>query len=278
MKEKKAVGIVLYNPDVDRFQKCLKAVEKQCDKIYLVDNASDNIPEILKIVEAHHLCQLIRNKKNMGIAAALNQIMLVAESDGFEWVLTLDDDSVCDKDLLQKLWMKTKYANTGIICPIAVDDRISSFKSENNKGEWQEVKKCITAGALTNVYAWRKCGGFDEKMFIDFVDIEYCARLQEYGYRIVQVLDTCVHQQYGNVTRTISIFGKHFSIYNYSTLRIYYSVRNQIYYMRKHKESIDELSQLFFLIGYIGKRIVFEKNRLKSIEAVFKGIRDGKNM
>lgn len=276
--KKIAVGIVLYNPVIERWIQCLNAVELQCDKIYLVDNNSKNISEILQIVETHRSCTLVQNDHNKGIAAALNQIMEAAETDGFDWVLTLDDDSVCNSDLVEKLWEATENPYVGIICPVAIDDKIGRFEDKNVEAKFQEIQDCITAGSLTNVIAWRKCGGFDEQMFIDFVDIEYCTRLRENGYKIIQARDTCVHQQYGNVTSTVSFWGHHFSIFNYSPVRIYYSVRNQIYYMRKHKGSVNMFKQIAFLFGYIGKRIVFEKNKMKSIKAVVKGIKDGRKM
>lgn len=280
MNEKKAVGIVLYNPDIARWIQCLTTVESQCDKIYLVDNHSENISEILQVIKEHNSCTLIQNSENKGIAAALNQIMLAAEADGFEWVLTLDDDSLCELNLCEKLWQKTNEPDVGIICPVAVDDKIGSFEYEakSDGDNFREIQECITAGSLTNVAIWRKCGGFDEKMFIDFVDIDYCTCLREMGYKILQVTDTCVHQQYGNVTGNIRLLGRKLSIFNYSPLRIYYSVRNQIYYMRKHKRFINRTKWTFFLMGYIGKRVVFEKNRIESIKAIYKGIKDGRKM
>ena len=279
MNKKKAVGIVLYNPDMERWVQCLNAIEVQCDKIYLIDNNSQNINDILQVIKGRSSCTLIQNNENKGIAAALNQIMSAAETDGFEWVLTLDDDSLCDPDLYEKLWKMTSEPEVGIICPVANDDKISSIEVEKkHEARCQEIQNCITAGSLTNIEIWRKCGGFDEKMFIDFVDIDYCTCLREKGYKILQVTDTCVHQQYGNVSKTISFFGIQLSIFNYSPLRIYYSVRNQIYYMRKHKRFIKKVNWTFYLIGYIGKRVVFEKNRVKSIKAIYKGIKDGRKM
>lgn len=280
MNEKKAAGIVLYNPEIDRWIQCLNSIEIQCDKIYLVDNASENKSEILEVLKKYKSCTLISNKENKGIATALNQIMEAAEADGFKWVLTLDDDSVCDKNMVEKLWAGTTKSNAGIICPIAVDDKIGNFNYRKIGFEdvYREIENCITAGSLTNVEAWRKCGGFDKKMFIDFVDIEYCACLREHGYKIIQRVDTRVHQQYGNVSKTINFWGIPFSIFNYSPIRIYYSVRNQIYYIHKHKESINKFKQYLFLSGYIGKRVIFEKNRLETIKAIFKGITDGRKM
>lgn len=280
MSEKKAVGIVLYNPNIVRWIQCLTAVERQCNKIYLVDNHSENISEILQVIKKHNSCTLIQNSENKGIAAALNQIMLAAEADGYKWVLTLDDDSLCEPNLCEKLWQKTNESDVGIICPVAVDDKIGSFEygAKSDTENFREIQDCITAGSLTNVAIWRKCGGFDEKMFIDFVDIDYCTCLREMGYKILQVTDTCVHQQYGNVTGNIRLLGRQLSIFNYSPLRIYYSVRNQIYYMRKHKRFINRTKWTFFLMGYIGKRVVFEKNRIESIKAIYKGIKDGRKM
>ena len=279
MNKKKAVGIVLYKPDMKRWVQCLNAIEAQCDKIYLIDNNSQNINDILQVIKGRSSCTLIQNSENKGVAAALNQIMSAAETDGFEWVLTLDDDSLCDPDLYEKLWKMTSVPDVGIVCPVANDDKISSIEVEKKQeATCQEIQNCITAGSLTNIEIWRKCGRFDEKMFIDFVDIDYCTCLREKGYKILQVTDTCVHQQYGNVSKTISFFGIQLSIFNYSPFRIYYSVRNQIYYMRKHKRFIKKVNWTFYLIGYIGKRVVFEKNRVKSIKAIYKGIKDGRKM
>lgn len=273
-----ASGIVLYNPEIERLRQNLDAVSSQVSEIFLVDNASENITEIEALLTDYPKCRLIKNTKNSGIARGLNQIMASARQVGYRWVLTLDDDSICDSDLVARLSLYTSLDKAGIICPLAVDDRIESVKTNPLQREYMEVRDCITAGSLTNVSVWSETGGFDEKMFIDFVDIEYCTRIREYGYKIWRISGTYVHQRYGNIKGSFQLFGKKFYLFDYSPVRVYYSVRNQIYFMKKHRSQISICHQLIYLIGYIGKRIVFEGNRVESLISVCRGIRDGIRM
>ena len=277
MQNKIAAGIILYNPDMDRFKKNLKAIAPQVEKVFLVDNHSDNIEEVKKMLEQFPVCELIENEKNAGIATALNQLMSEAQNQGYAWLLTLDDDSVCEKDMVKKLtaYMDNPYA--GIVCPRATDDKMSVLVKSGNP-QVTTVDSCITAGSLTSIEVWNAIGKFDDKMFIDFVDVEYCTRLREHGYRIYQVNSALIHQQYGNISGEFSILGRTFYLFNYSPVRVYYSVRNQIYYMKKHKSFLNMGQQRLFLTGYIGKRIVFEKNRVASFKAVIRGIKDGIRM
>lgn len=277
-QDKVAAGIVLFNPNIDRLRLNLESITQQVDKIFIVDNDSKNIYEILKLLLEFPKCQYIRNTKNLGIAIGLNQIFEMAEKEEVQWLLTLDDDSVCDKDLVEKLlFSKNIKKNIGIICANACDDKVGITLTKG-KNQVQEVKSCITAGSMTSVKAWRKIGGFDEKMFIDFVDIEFCTRLSENNYEIWKVNDTFVHQQYGNIDGYINILGHRIYLYGYSPERIYYSVRNQIYYLKKHWKHIDCIAQVVFLLGYIGKHLLFEKKRIKNIKSIIKGLKDGIRM
>ena len=277
MQKRTAAGIVLYNPDIMRLKKNLLSVCYQVEKIFLVDNASENISETEKVVKSFPNCEMIKNCSNVGIAKALNQLFARAEEEKYSWLLTLDDDSVCDSDMVSHLIPYTDLNKMAIICPTAVDDKMNIQKEQAEK-TFEYVSDCITAGSLTNVEIWKCVGGFDDQMFIDFVDVEYCTRLRRAGYSIGRVNNTYVHQEYGNIKGSFSLFGKKFYQFDYSPLRIYYSVRNQIYYMKKHKECVSAAKQIMFLIGYSGKRIVFESNRKESIKAILKGIKDGIGM
>ena len=72
----------------------------------------------------------------------------------------------------------------GSLCPQCVD---RNFKSELNNEDVIEVDKCITSASLVPVSAWNDVGGFNEELFIDFVDHDFCAKLKEHGYRILQI-------------------------------------------------------------------------------------------
>ena len=194
MREDIAAGIVLFNPELGRLKKSLDILCKQVHRVFLVDNGSENIVQIKEILMPFSNCELLTNSENKGIATALNQLMELAEQRGYRWMLTLDDDSVCDEVLVERLGQYVSEEKIGIVCPVAIDDKMEKKGLFKETG-MTEVDSCITAGALTNIAAWRRVGGFDDRMFIDFVDIEFCTRLRLANYRILQVPGVYVHQQ-----------------------------------------------------------------------------------
>lgn len=45
---------------------------------------------------------------------------------------------------------------------------------------------CITSGNIINISIALSCGGFDENLFIDSVDEEFCIRCQKYGFLLYE--------------------------------------------------------------------------------------------
>lgn len=94
--------------------------------------------------------------KNAGIAYALNQIMEKADELGYEWVVTLDQDSKIPEN------MKTEYEryfdceNVGILCSQVIDKRRKYMKLADNDKAFESVGKCITSASCTRVDAWKK--------------------------------------------------------------------------------------------------------------------------
>ena len=276
-KVKTGAGIVTFNPDIKRFEYVLEAVCNQVEKVWIVDNHSADIECIRQITNRYPSAVLIVNEQNIGIAAALNQIFGMADNENFSWILTLDDDSICDTDLIRKLLPYTNRKNIGIVCARAIDDAMGSIGGRRRpKAEF--IEDCITAGALTSIAAWKTVGGFDERMFIDFVDIEFCQRLRQGGYRIIRNSEVFVNQKYGNITGKVCLPGLTLYILNYAPKRIYYSVRNQVYYIRKHRKNINVLRRGAYLTGFCGKHILFENNRINTIKAIAEGLVDGFKM
>ena len=88
-----AAGIVLYNPDIERLKKCFDSLKQQVSKIFVFDNS-----EIQHVIQDKSVVYLSEDK-NRGIAYALNCIMLEAQKNGFDWVVTMDQDSVVPNGL-----------------------------------------------------------------------------------------------------------------------------------------------------------------------------------
>lgn len=48
-----SAGIVLFNPDIKRLKENIDAVIVQCTHVYLVDNGSGNIDEVLELLKKY---------------------------------------------------------------------------------------------------------------------------------------------------------------------------------------------------------------------------------
>ncbi|KLU62674.1 glycosyl transferase family 2 [Peptococcaceae bacterium CEB3] len=269
-----AAGIVLYNPDRNQLRENINAILPQVDLLLLVDNNSHNYEEILPDYTGLNNVYLKRNPQNMGIAAALNQIVEFCRARGYRWVLTLDQDSVCSPDLIEtysKYWDDNKI---GIITPRIIDQNYLEDLQATAKRACEYVQRCITSGSLINIQLCRQIGGFDEKMFIDLVDFEYCARLQEAGYQILLANDVVIFHRLGNL-KVYNFLGKKIRVSNHSPIRKYYYVKNYLYYRRRHNGNVGWMEVCLGILKTIGKVVIFEADKRGKLRAIFMGIKDG---
>lgn len=266
-------GIVSYNPIKDILLKNLEILLNQVNKVVIVDNNSSNSEEIENLITNFgEKVRLIRLSENKGIASALNIIVHYFQQLNYEWVLLLDQDSIVPKNMIENFLKYTNVKDLGIICPSIVDRNYLKSSIKENKFEF--VNFCITSGSFINVNAFKKIGDFDENMFIDYVDFEYCIRLRKSGYKILKVGEVKLIHRLGRL-RVYKFFNKRIYITNHPPFRYYYYVRNLIYTHFKHRSEIS----FAYVISTIFKRLIkitfFEKQKLKKIKAIFKGVIDG---
>lgn len=270
-------GIVTYNPDIDRLRQNIEAINRQVDKVVIVDNNSKNIELIINLVDKYCNASIIRNDSNLGIAKALNQIMEVASKNNAEWVLTLDQDSVVSNGLVEEYWKYVNVENVGMLTCIIKDRNTDGYKVGVSGEKYSEVERCFTSGCFTKVEAWRKVGGFDEKMFIDYVDYDLCLSIREAGYIIIRVNIEGLLHELGN-SKDVRFLGRNWVVSNHSSFRKYYIVRNRLYYIKKHANSLNTLLEMRHLLGFITLTMFREPNKLNNLKAILKGLRDYKKM
>lgn len=269
-------GIVLYNPQLERLEENIKSIGPQVDKLVFIDNASVNIHEINNLLDTiQYEFILISNKKNKGIAAALNQLLQYGEQNGAEWVLTLDQDSVCPNNIIE-MYLKCDDAHdVGIICPI-INDRGFGVLSTPPSSGFRNIEICITSASLTSIKAWRAVGGFDESMFIDGVDTDFCLSLRENGYKILQCQNVELLHEIGHNSKIISICGHKQAVFHHSAFRYYHICRNIIYNNRKHRGNRPSpLRGLITVLYRLLLILAYENNKIAKSKAVFKGLIDG---
>jgi len=214
--------------------------------------------------------ELLSKKINHGIASALNLALEKALSDGYEWLLTMDQDSSFKPEQLQRLWRDfTSFPkdNVAIYSPL----HNAKHVEQNPNTLHDEPLVIMTSGNVVHVDTLVKVGYFDEKLFIDEVDHEICLRLQKNGYKVVQNRSCYLTHSLG----TLSTKG----VKKYSSKRLYYMLRNYLYIREKYYLSFtdffknrDQYLRIFFF-----KQFFYFDHKFKKVSLLYRAYKDYKD-
>lgn len=282
---KVAAIIVSYNPDKNLLDS-VNLLISQVEKIIIVDNGSieEKRKDISSIKDIYNeRIEIIFNEENLGIATALNIGVREALKQGFNWILTMDQDSKASKDMVEKMFEvynnidEKERKSILSIFPNFVDERIQSIEENSVMNTYEYVDADITSGNLVNSEVFDKVGFFDDSLFIDLVDTDFCMRLNEKNIKMIKVRDAILYHSLGESQSVKSILGK-FNTSNHSALRRYYMTRNRFYIWERYKDlnsfTLNRDKKLFkkeFI-----KIILGEKDKVNKIKMVFKGYKDYK--
>lgn len=262
-----AIGIVTYQPDLERLRENLEAARTQTDALILVDNGSANITDIRSLASD---ATLIENTENLGIATALNQLFRKAQELDCDWLVTLDQDSVMQPGMLSEFSLYTHLATVAIICP-RIEDRSLGRQHTRSTSGVTYISHAITAGNMVRLKAWESVGGFTDKLFIDGVDFDFCLSLLEAGWQILRTDNVCLVQEMGHGRRIALPFHHQMSVLNHSPQRLYYIARNYLWIGRRHHQRLHwtlEVAKRMFIVA------CFEDQKWAKLRAMFRGICD----
>lgn len=281
--------IVSYNCD-EKVLLGIENIKNQVDYIVIIDNGSNEKSlQILKGISSTSGIKIIYNMANMGIAYALNQGVKYAQNNGFTWVVTLDQDSIATKDMIKNMLSvynslnEEQKINTFSLVPIHVEENAydeKQFRSNEIKAEkiiTEEIITDITSGNLIKIELFDKVGYFDEKLFIDCVDHEFCLRVTKCGYKILKVYNSILIHNLGEMN-IIKVFKKRVLSTNHSFIRRYYTSRNRQYVWNLYKESFPEWvkNDKIAATKDVITIILFEHGRFMKIKMIVKGYYDYK--
>lgn len=263
-------GIVLYNPDLKRLKENIDSINAQVDQVLCVDNGSSNINEVIE--KFGDTVSYIRFEENLGIAAALNTILNYAQDSGYDWFITLDQDSVCMPGLIENYLKYQAMENPGIIA-CSIQDRNFDVGSKR-VSDIEEIDECITSASFCRTHALVDVGGFDESMFIDSVDFEICLKLRKHGYKIYKTSYIGILHEVGH-GKNVRLLWKNRIAYNHSSLRNYYMARNHVYMAKKYPQDVSMLHVIIKEIEMECIILFYEKNKVEKIGARHEGFIDG---
>ena len=159
-----------------------------------------------------------------------------------------------------------------------ISNKATNINEINPSNSYKEVLTEITSGALTKAQIYKNVGGYDEKLFIDLVDHDYCLSLNKKGFKILQVDSAILIHNLGESVEK-RVLGLKMIPTNHSPLRRYYMSRNRHYIWDKYKEDFPSwvLTDKRRFITENLKIILFEDKKIEKFKYINKGIKDYKN-
>lgn len=179
----------------------LVVLAAQVDHVIVVDDGSSNTADtILNQIETTGY-ELVRSSTNRGIASALNTGTRLALSRGAAYILTIDQDSYLPagyvRSCLDVFAGAAAATNLGVVTVDSINGHPSIPPRHSPEG-YGLVQEAIQSGFLITAECLKTCGLFDERLFIDCVDTEFCLRIGEHGYRIAIAAGTNLEHELGH--------------------------------------------------------------------------------
>jgi rhamnosyltransferase len=280
-----AAVTVLYHPGPEEFAN-LKTYGRWVGRLYVVDNSENGenreaVSEALNGLNPE-AWQYHSAGSNRGIAWALNHGADSARRDGFELLLTMDQDTTVPDGVLPRLL--TAYdrlcgngGRTGIVGAHAVPPGQTpvSYDPDDNGEPVIDFPLIIpTSGNLICLHAHGAVGGFDDGYFIDDVDFEYCLRLRAAGYVVAWMPHILVGHRWGDASWHDVLWWKGIPASRHSPLRRYYITRNRLYSLRRYARRFPEMKPLYWRMTWqewLGI-LLFETRRMSKIMAAVTGV------
>jgi rhamnosyltransferase len=270
--------IVTYNPDMMMLNSVLDSIAFQVRNCYIINNS--NFPLIFNKENV----AVMELGKNYGIAYAQNRGIELARTNGADFILFSDQDTIYPNNFTDgMLDVYSKYPeqkSIGALVPRFYDkNKMRATKIPIDKFKYiipdKDTIYCIahavSSGTLVPIKILDIIGVMREELFIDWVDFEWCCRILKYGYKIISVPNISIEHKMGDGVKKLG--NKKITLR--SRVRYYYMIRNGLYIIF-HIDLLTVYEKILFMkdlfIKYIGICAI-EKNIFQLLcKAVYDGI------
>ena len=266
----KIAGIaILYYPNHKELVHNIKSYAPYLTKLYLFDNSFDQFREnevdLSKIKKEIDLTEVeyLSYNSNVGLSIAINEGLKRSLSEGYDFLLTMDQDSSFSKSGAQLFFEDFRSidkSKLGIFSPLHGNLSLKSYQIAGI------TYLTMTSGNILSVKISDKLNLFDQDFFIDHIDHYSCLKLQENGYRI-HFSNVRINHELG---KKKSLFGIKY-VYH-SPLRFYYFVRNGLFTQKR----FPVFRKYFFkrMVTDFVRLIIFDFQFIDTFKYTFYGIRD----
>jgi len=283
---------VAFNPNPKRLAEQIRALQGEVGEVVIVDNGSDaavaKLPEL-----AGMAMRVISLPDNRGVAHGFNAGIAAARDRGAEFVLLLDDDSVPIAGMVKELLAACRGRELVEGSPpiAAVGPRIqdardsldypfirlgwihnSHIRCGSVEGEVIACDFLISSGSLVPMSAFAAVGEFDEGLFIDSVDLEWCCRARSRGLALYGVCAARLDHRLGDRRQAVL---NAFELVVHSPERIYYMTRNRfLLYKRPYMPLKWKVKDMLRWIAKFSATVLLIAPRAEYARMTIRAIRD----
>lgn len=264
----KLIGVViLYYPDIALLKINILSYINHIDKLIIWENTPtiDSYLSEIKQFEFSSKINIMGSGHNMGIAYALNRTCSYAKLEGYSWILTMDQDSSFNDNDFFDVFHKTDKNGVGIFCPV---DGLRIYNINQNLPV--NVDLAVTSGNIVNLNVYKQVGGFDEKLFIDGVDHDFCFKCTLQGYKIIQFQNILLNHKLGDEKEIKTFKGGIVTISFHSPQRTYYIFRNSFYLFAKYNKLFPDVikNRKKSLLHELKHIILYSDSKFKKLQSI----------
>jgi rhamnosyltransferase len=248
----------------------VEALHAQVGHVLIVDNGSEEPSQVeLRRLESVPRVTVARLGKNMGMGYALNVGVRFARERGFEWILTMDQDSVVQPSMLSAFRRAIEADPTrACLTPFRLAE------TEPGAAPITSVRYAITSGNLVRLSVFDRVGLYDEGLFVDCTDFDFSLRVRRAGYTICRVQDATMAHQLGEALDGSVPFRRYYA--RHSPIRRYYMYRNLLYIVTRYAR-VDPIFVAKLIASHTLMTIlvgVLDPQPLASYRAMLRGLTD----
>jgi len=208
-----------------------------------------------------------RTEENLGFAGGNNVGIKIALERGADYVMLLNNDTLVDKNFIQPLVELAKKDSTiGFqSCKIYYSSQPNTFwyaggilkvnsgycihrgVNEEDRGQYDKIEETeLSTGCMmiASRAVINKVGLLDENLFIYYEDADWCMRSEKSGYQNIYNPNSKIWHK---VSATNKIDSPFF---------LYFTMRNKIIFIRKHKQPWKWLFYLPYLFIYYSRQLI----------------------
>ncbi len=234
MDDKTFIIIVFYNPTEEDI-KHAQMLSERYDGV-VVDNSSSPSCDSSMFSRFKY----IANNKNLGIAEAQNKgIAEALKNSGTQFVVFIDQDSRLAPDYPEKIAdefadISKTHMKLALLGPTIINNETneayqSVFHPDNSNERFTRRREIISSGSCMSHEAIEKVGVNNSRMFIDYVDFDWCWRANAMGYECGTTKALSINHKVG---RGELHFGK-INVSISAPFRYYYQYRNYQWLLRR---------------------------------------------